>query len=793
MNEQGSFEQWSLSLEATIRKLEEEKRQLEGERRYFAEEGQPEQGRQLEEEIRKREEELAQHGELRKLKKEVKYLQEQYRQHEEKMRQHEEEMRQRGEKLEWLVQKTTFLEYIQHLHEALPDPLNLEPRADTHRDILIPKARVCPERLEHWSQCDNEQEQIYRHICEFFEPTDGPPKRIFTPIHVIRENGERMKRRSISFKEDLEIYLQDSVQMQIEHIIEEICAIPAARATFHLGGDRMRYVASHGELRSRAPTWIEDSERWPPGPDDMEDGRRGIDARLRGEFILPNKLTMETLRAGLWSMDSYAEVLQNGVVPLTEAERITRNATRLAGSALVQLYNEMISYGFEYGYITTGEALVLLKVPYDNPSTLLYRVCEPSIEATPGNRDGFLRPVTAIARILCLCLMSCASQTRSPDWCIKTKASQPTWLTGFDYEYFNQTQKFMPSDDYSGTTTLSPHSICGQGTARELSIRPRSQTSSVEGTQQPSRKEVQDGEPYYASGHKRRLIKSGSSASPAPEQQSKRSKRPEPSCSTNPQQDGPFCTQKCLLGLKESRKLDENCPNVELHQQSGSVHHPITAQGLIRLIKQEVDECLDCIKPMGRCGLSGTPLKVTCAKYGYTVVGKGTTCFMWPQLEREADVYQILDTIQGYDVPVFLGKVNMQQTFHLHGVGKLRHMLMMGWGGEPIDEAAYEQGACKKYLKKALTPVRDLGVLHGDLSAGHLLWNEELNRLMLIDFNRCRLSLLDHGEWKPKWLTECDSLAKEKEKDYHRQHCSFHRTCVHPLTRSCPNEKFDVC
>ncbi|GJP97076.1 hypothetical protein AlacWU_09975 [Aspergillus niger] len=583
MDEKESFEQWYL------RKVEEEKRQLE-ERRYFAEEGQPEQERQLEEEIRKREEELAQHGGLRKLKEEVRYLQEQYRQHEEKMRQHEEEMRQheeemrqheeemrqheeemrqRGEKPEWLVQKTTFLEYIQHLHEALPDPLNLAPCADTHRDILKPKARVFPERLEHWSECDNQQEQIYRLICEFFEPTDGPPKRIFTPIHVIRENGERMRKRSISFKEDLEIYLQDSVQMQIGHIIEEICAIPAARAAFHLGGDRMRYVASHGELRSRAPTWIEDSERWPPGPEsfcihDMEDGRRGIDARLRGEFILPNKLTMETLRAGLWSMDSYAEVLHNEVVPPTEAERITRNAARLAGSALVQLYNEMISYGFEYGYIITGEALVLLKVPYDNPSTLLYRVCEPSIETTPGNPDGFLRPVTAIARILCLCLMSCASQTRSPDWCIKTKARLSTWLTGFDYEYFIQTQKFMPSDDYSGTTTLSPHSICCQGTARELPIRPRSQTSSVEGTQQPSREEVQIGETYYASGHKCRLIQSGSSASPAPEQQSKRSKRPETSCSTNPQQDRPFCTQICLLGLKESRKLDENCPNVEL-------------------------------------------------------------------------------------------------------------------------------------------------------------------------------------------------------------------------------------
>ncbi|KAK1143364.1 hypothetical protein N8T08_006692 [Aspergillus melleus] len=131
----------------------------------------------------------------------------------------------------------------------------------------------------------------------------------------------------------------------------------------------------------------------------------------------------------------------------------------------------------------------------------------------------------------------------------------------------------------------------------------------------------------------------------------KQSKRPKAehdrSRNSRRHRDAQFCTQKCLLDLRRRGKLDENCPNVKLHRENGSNHHRTTTRGLVSFVKHAVDECLENAEPMGTCGLSGASFKVICVRYGYTVVGKGTTCFLWPQLEREAGVYQMLSPAQG--------------------------------------------------------------------------------------------------------------------------------------------------
>jgi len=87
---------------------------------------------------------------------------------------------------------------------------------------------------------------------------------------------------------------------------------------------------------------------------------------------------------------------------------------------------------------------------------------------------------------------------------------------------------------------------------------------------------------------------------------------------------------------------------------------------------------------MGSCGASGAPFKITYAEYGYTVVGKGTTSSRWPELLREAEVYRVLQQVQGSAVPVFLGAIDLEKTYFLHGVGAIRHMLLVWWGGKPI-------------------------------------------------------------------------------------------------------------
>ena len=162
-------------------------------------------------------------------------------------------------------------------------------------------------------------------------------------------------------------------------------------------------------------------------------------------------------------------------------------------------------------------------------------------------------------------------------------------------------------------------------------------------------------------------------------------------------------------------------------------------------MKKQLDKNIDrnCT-PMGGCGASGAPFKVTCAAYGYTVVGKGTTSCRWPELLREAEVYRVLQQAQGSAVPVFLGAIDLEKTYFLHGAGAIRHMLLMGWGGKPISSIE-NMPSCPEFrelnreISKSIKKIRSLGVLHEDLRPDNILWNAELRRALIIDFHWAKL------------------------------------------------------
>ncbi|CAG7987337.1 unnamed protein product [Penicillium nalgiovense] len=63
-----------------------------------------------------------------------------------------------------------------------------------------------------------------------------------------------------------------------------------------------------------------------------------------------------------------------------------------------------------------------------------------------------------------------------------------------------------------------------------------------------------------------------------------------------------------------------------LHRRSNDdPQHPITLEDLVYLLKAQLDENIDRCTPLRGCGAYGTPFKLTCLVYGYTVIGKGTT------------------------------------------------------------------------------------------------------------------------------------------------------------------------
>lgn len=172
-----------------------------------------------------------------------------------------------------------------------------------------------------------------------------------------------------------------------------------------------------------------------------------------------------------------------------------------------------------------------------------------------------------------------------------------------------------------------------------------------------------------------------------------------------------------------------------LHRQDDCNSHPITLKDLLLSLKTQLDENIDRCKPIGKCGAYGATFKLTCLQYGYTVIGKGTTSDLWEEVSGEAQVYQILRKIQGSAVPVFLGTIDLAKTNFLHGAGPIRHMLVMGWGGE-CSTTIELTSSLRREIQRSDKRIQSLGIVHEDFRPENILWSEELKRALIIDFHR---------------------------------------------------------
>ncbi|BDD57375.1 hypothetical protein MAP00_002740 [Monascus purpureus] len=188
------------------------------------------------------------------------------------------------------------------------------------------------------------------------------------------------------------------------------------------------------------------------------------------------------------------------------------------------------------------------------------------------------------------------------------------------------------------------------------------------------------------------------------------------------------------------------CPH---ERPLAACHHPtstskrilwiLSADDLVKKLKAQLDQDLDhnCT-PIGPCGSYGAPFKITCATFGYTVVGKGTTSRLWTEVSREAEVYRVLQCVQGSAAPVFLGAINLAQIYFLHSAGKIRHMLLKGWGGESMSHITLDK-TIHRAISRLMKEIRSLGISHQDLCLENILWNAELKQALIIDFHQYKL------------------------------------------------------
>ena len=349
------------------------------------------------------------------------------RQERELRRQAEEAQRQERE----LNQQTTLEEFIRACHNLLSRPLGVAaPSHSTKGTIPSPTGKYCPTQLVHWTNCPAEQQEIYNAVINYLHPA-GNAARLFSPIVELQGLGRRFARRPISSEKDLESYERFAVEDHVHDVITELCEIPNARHEFQLGSG-IRFDNHGNSLDEVQDDQLEESNPQHSRPDQFcihrVDGNTNT-LLTTVEYKPPHKLSVENLRVGLRPMEFWKTVVKPDTTPTDEEGKLRYNAERLVGSAIVQEYHVMIQEGLEYSYVTNGLALVLLRVPYDNPSTLLYYLCEPNLDVNVEDDQSFQQPKTTIARVLCLCLMSFRSHPRDQEWRNAARARLHVWKT----------------------------------------------------------------------------------------------------------------------------------------------------------------------------------------------------------------------------------------------------------------------------------------------------------------------------------------------------------------------------
>lgn len=175
----------------------------------------------------------------------------------------------------------------------------------------------------------------------------------------------------------------------------------------------------------------------------------------------------------------------------------------------------------------------------------------------------------------------------------------------------------------------------------------------------------------------------------------------------------------------------------------GNNRHPIDADKFVRLVGERLRQnpyygCM-ALDGWGKMGATGLLFELELPPYGYTFVGKGTLSGRLRDLEHASRVYARLDWLQGEVVPVYLGLVRLDPGYILPGWVRVVHMMLMSWGGEAVTRAPIPDVEVEAEIRRSSRAVLAEGMNHGDERDANRLWNNELRRVMLVDFGHATL------------------------------------------------------
>ncbi|OHE90288.1 hypothetical protein CORC01_14417 [Colletotrichum orchidophilum] len=702
-------------------------------------------------------------------------------------RQRADRERERAEAAEHQTQPTSLDEYIAACHSLVFAKFNVETdrRLTSKGSITNPRNKLCPTNLRPWPDFLHQQSIVFGTLYDTF-PAD---KRCFESPSFLSGLGSRIAKRKITDEKALEYFLHNSVEDPVRAIMDELKQVEEVKGAFDLGNGIVFENHPHVLSDTAAEVVERNLPSTPPSTPhnskvDLQqlradqicvyrtDSSNSRSMLYISEYKPPHKLTAPHLRLGLHSMNIHKEVVNRKTIPTSvdPDARFQYHAERLTAAAITQTYHYMIEGGLEHGLLTTGEAIVFLKIDWREPETLFFHLAEPSAEVAAHPKHAHL--CTAVAQYLAFSLIALGvpgeRRLHGQEERHRAIGKLKTWREDFETTLRSiPDEERQPPDSSPGyepkvyeDVDRSPYFLRGKrrGHARDGRTNEQVRRDPNESSDEESRRDVPD---TPTPTERRTRGKDLQSQADQGGQGTRRSKRILERRSRDGEDGGgshfkrmPYCTQKCLLGLVGGGVLDSACPNKLLHceksandrghccsRERADAHHPIDQTEFLRRLREQLKNSLDRgIAPLRRGGARGVLFKVCLRAYGYTFVSKGTVEAFIKDLQHEAAVYERLRTIQGVHVPVFLGSIDLRTInrtyFYDHRVYVV-HMTFLSWGGHDLYEIKRVEGG-DKHLEamktRLLHAIRDQGVQHNDVQDENMLFSEEVERIMMVDF-----------------------------------------------------------
>ncbi|KUI70858.1 hypothetical protein VM1G_06472 [Cytospora mali] len=453
------------------------------------------------------------------------------------------------------------------------------------------------------------------------------------------------------------------------------------------------------------------------------------------------------------------------------------NDQKCLAAVATQIYTTLLDQKLRYGYITTGESYILVRIRPGQATTLEYLLL-PVLSEQPS-RDGEWEATwlnwlaaTPLSRLCCLALLSLFGDGQLTDAEVaQAEATRPAMI-------WNTPQHKDISVD------VPTRAMNDTGESLMEAKRPR--VSTLPTAQDPYQLPPCRTPPLDTQQH---------------ETQQCENQQSEVAQTRFDMDTAPFCTLRCLSSLKATgdvnaiESADPACPNravhtaYQQHSQRQSVHETEPAssetehisarlRGLARHIELPLhrQETLNEYPPallrestenatyIGY-GASSAVFKVR-LEGGYVLVAKagrsntvmGST---FQRLRGENRIYEKLHALQGDGVPVCLGLVDLSKgNPHFHpdaqnpGYVHFTGYLLLSWAGKSvccwegsspyctitardidIDQERVRHQTLRAGVERLLGKMHELGVLHGDTETRNIATTSN-DSLTILDFER---------------------------------------------------------